>query len=248
MSNKREVDLDDLFTIRWGTTKATPESLKTALDVVNAIISGSNSAPSTQPIPPVLIPTISGITKVALVVGHNSKATGACAKAPINKCEFAYNNEIVDAMIKSAPTGIEYKKFNRVAGSSYSSEIDKVYAEVNTWNPVFVVELHFNGSNGQVNYTTTLHAVSSTSSKKCAQIVQDVFVKELGFKDSGLMPVSKTGRGGRSLYAAKAPSVLTEPFFGDNESAVKKVAEIGIGGMASIYNKAVSAVVASLKS
>ena len=247
MSNKREVDLDDLFTMRWGVTTGTPASLKAALDVLNVIISGSNTS-SPEPTPPVLIPEIVGTNKVALVVGHNTKSTGACAKAPINKCEFAYNNEIVDAMIKSTPSGIAYKKFNRVAGSSYSREIDKVYAEVNAWNPVFVVELHFNGSNGQVNYTTMLHSVSSASSKKCAQIFQDVFVKELGFKDSGLMPVSKTGRGGRSLYAANAPSVLTEPFFGDNESAVKKVAEIGITGMVDIYNKAVSEVLASFKS
>lgn len=240
-NNDKTVSLDDLWTIRWGVKTGTPVSLNTAMSLLNRVIDGQVTIPDTAPVPEIPSPTAKN--KVAIVVGHNSRATGACALNPINMCEFAYNNLVADYMVANPPEGVVYKKFNRVYSSAgYSSEIRKVYDDVNDWNPVFVVELHFNGSSGAASYTTVLHAASSNVSKDCAKIFKDILVDELGFKDGGLMAVTRSGRGGASLYAAKAPSILTEPFFGDNVSNVTKMAEVGTDGLAKIYNKGVTSV------
>lgn len=240
--NTRTVDIDDLFGIRWGITTGTPTSIDYALSVVNRLISGTPSVvPKEEEIqvPVVVAPTPTGPRrKVALIVGHNASNKGAFARSPIGKFEFDYNNEVADELVKNPPAGIEFRRFNRVYSTSgYTSEINTVYAQVNTWNPVFSIELHFNGG-GNGDYITMLHANTSVTSRDLAQTFQNVFVEELGFRNFGLMPRTRSQRGGESLFAARGPIVLTEPFFGDNQTHVNKVHSLGIKGMAAIYAKA----------
>jgi N-acetylmuramoyl-L-alanine amidase len=233
-----EVDINDLYSIRWGINA---RNYAHSLNVLSKLLDKKESVPVVAPVP--VTPTPVGKKyKIALIVGHNARQQGAGSLAPLSKSEFILNNLVVDEMIKNAPPHIEYRKFQRIYTGSYSSEIATVYTLVNNWKPDFCIELHFNAFAG-ADYTTMLHASTSVKSKLAAQAMQDVFVKELGFNNKGLIARSKGERGGESLYAARAPIVMSEPFFGDNPNHCKKIADLGASGLAAIYQRSIDAVI-----
>lgn len=247
MAKKIEVDIDDLYTVRWGINTGTPSSLEEALRVVNGLLNTpSPSQPSTPAPSPSTPPKDDGKSvKVAIVVGHNSSAQGANAKSPINKSEYIFNNEVADYLVANPPKGVVFKKFLRKPGLSYSKEIDTVYAEVNAWNPELALELHFNAGGG--HYTTMVYAKVSTKGKTFAEIIQDEISSTYGFTKGSMIAADKNStRGGRSLYAAKAPIVLTEPFFGDSSSNCESIGKLGAAGLAEAYKRAVSKAISKL--
>jgi N-acetylmuramoyl-L-alanine amidase len=56
----------------------------------------------------------------------------------------------------------------------------------------------------------------SVGSVAFAELVQEEILDALGLRDRGLKYVTKEGRGGRSLFAGRAPAILVEPFFGSS--------------------------------
>jgi len=186
-----------------------------------------------------------GAAKVALVVGHNRAAPGAWVKPPTNESEYVFNGKVADLLIAADTGDVVFKKFLRTPGGGYNAEIDRVYAEVNAWRPDLIVELHFNGGGG--NYTCMLAAEVSSVSQECATIMSSVFADALGIVDKGCFARSAGERGGRSLYAGDAYTVLTEPFFGDNQDHADKVAQIGHTGVAYVYLVAINEVLSFLE-
>ena len=90
-----------------------------------------------------------GLVKLAVVVGHNSKAQGAYAPYPINQTEYQFNSQVAKEMVKMAENDplLQIKVFYRKSIKSYSAQIDEVYRRVNDWNPELAYELHFNWLN-----------------------------------------------------------------------------------------------------
>tara|TARA_R100001510_G_C7656664_1_gene216936 strand:+ start:6609 stop:7388 length:780 start_codon:yes stop_codon:yes gene_type:complete len=176
--------------------------------------------------------------KVALVVGHNQSASGAWVNSPIDEPEFVFNSEVADILVGGNTGDIIFKKFKRTPGGGYTAEINRVYAEVNEWDPDFIVELHFNGGEG--DYTCMLAAESSPASQDCAEIMSEVFASSLNTRDAGVFKTGPGDRGGKSLHAGRAYTVLSEPFFGDNQHHADLVYALGHSGIAYIYMKAIS--------
>lgn len=164
--------------------------------------------------------------RIAWVVGHNHAAPGAWLKPPISESEFTFYNKAVDIVLDRGIAGVEMRKFNRVPNSrGYTAEIKQVYGEVNRFKPHLVFECHFNGGGG--DYTVMLVAKGSKLGRLFGRIVQREAVSTFGFRDRGIWERTKGERGGASLFGAKAPMTLIEPFFGDNVNHARSISDRG---------------------
>lgn len=172
--------------------------------------------------------------KIAIVVGHNKSAPGASGRDPINASEFTWNNQVADAMIKLGQPGLELRKFNRTPGGGYSAEIKRVYAEVKDWGAKAAVELHFNAADGSASGSEVLHAAGTKDATLALAMLVGI-VEAMKLPNRGLKPIGKSGRGGASLFALNIPTVLVEPFFGDNQRDANQAAKLGPEGLAKAY-------------
>lgn len=172
--------------------------------------------------------------KAAIVVGHNSVAKGARGKSPIGEHEFTYNDRIADEIVRLARGPLTAKKFHRQKTSSYSREIDTVYAQVDEYDADVSIELHFNAASAMATGTETLSSGSS-GSLALAKSVQESMLATLGLRDRGVKILSRGDRGGRSLHAGRPPAILVEPFFGSNSSDCRKAGNLGETDIAEMY-------------
>lgn len=159
--------------------------------------------------------------KIALVVGHEELHPGAHAVAPLACFEYAYNKGLA-GLISCA-----------LMDDKITSEIffrDQIgilgaYAEVNAYHPDACVELHFNASPiGNVRGTETLYVPRRTNSRRLAESVQASMCLALdryGSTNRHAREIGVHDRGYTSLTLAECPSILTEPFFGDNPDDAK---------------------------
>jgi N-acetylmuramoyl-L-alanine amidase len=153
--------------------------------------------------------------KFAIVVGHTAEAPGAHAIAPLNMYEYEYNKGLADLLSAALmDLSILSKTFLRD-----NVGILGAYREVNEYEPIGVVELHFNAANGQAWGTETLFVPKDQQSGHLAHIMQSYICgafNRRGLQDRGWQVVTSDDRGHINLIQAKCPSILTEPFFGDN--------------------------------
>lgn len=151
--------------------------------------------------------------KIAIVVGHNSRAQGA-VRVSDGRTEFDWNGELAELIQAHDPDNIRI--FKRERGGGYSAEIDRVYAATDAWGADCTIELHFNGSpNPNANGGMTLTSGTS-GSLRLADCVRKYSARALGNRDRGVHKRTRHQRGGRSLWQGKAPAILTEPYFGSN--------------------------------
>lgn len=245
-----------LITHRWGD----PAHHAEALEHIDAIVGypPPGAAPAIQPDlgdiatspDPVLddiAPRPVDLPRVAIVIGHNSRAPGAWADEPIGQSEYVYNNAVYDALAdwhsREHPP-YQIRRFLRRPLGSYWREIRTVYRDVEAWAPDLIMEWHFNGGGG--DYAVTLYANGSEDGKKCAVLVTETFAATLGIDDRGAWARDPSERGGASLHAASAPTVLTEPFFGDDRDHARAVHRLGMDGMAEAYHVAITQCLAAL--
>lgn len=175
--------------------------------------------------------------KLAIVVGHNSRAQGA-TRCTDGRTEFDWNGELAALIAAHDPKAV--RVFKRERGGGYSAEIDRVYAQVNAWGADCSIELHFNGSsNPKANGGLTLSS-GSAGSVELAKHLRAYLTNVLENTDRGVRVVSSKDRGGRSLFAGKCPAVLAEPYFGSN-AAECYTAQIHMDEMAEAYYRAAMA-------
>jgi len=161
--------------------------------------------------------------KCALIVGHKPDARGACNET-YNICEFEFNNALVDDIMKSLVDSIDPD-----GGIELIKVLRKTYRQlpddVNELNPDFSVSFHCNAYNKQASGTETLYYHRSERGKKIAQIFQKNMTTVLGLKNRGIAGKKTEDRGGHLLRYTKAPCVLIEPFFIDNDKDFEKMTE-----------------------
>lgn len=225
----------------WGNPEQKENAQKAQLNVLNILTGGAYGKSTT----PEAIPAPSNIgdlpkMKIAVVVGHNSRNKGAFMKGAFNQFEFDFNNRVADLMIESAEgSDLQIKKFNRTYVGSYTTEVKRVYENVNAWDPDFIFELHFNGYNGKTGYSFVLHHHASSKGKACAKHINDVFVAETGFTDKETKALTSSDRGYLSTAEASAPCILTETWFGDYADHVEKIGQLDHEGVAALYMDAI---------
>ncbi len=170
--------------------------------------------------------------KLAVVIGHNARAQGAYSEA-LGLSEFEFNRDLFAHMARAAPgLGVTVREFLREDLGAYSREIDAVYDRVDAWGPDAILELHFNAGGGRGS--EMLHAASSNRGRDLADDIQAQMVA-LRFADRGAKGRVGADRGGRSLHASRAVTVLAEPFFGDRESDCELVEAVGSQALAQAY-------------
>ncbi len=173
--------------------------------------------------------------RVAVLVGHNSHSKGAFSPH-LSVHEWDYNKRVANAMVDRAlEFELEPKVFYREYNSGgYGDEITAAYAEIDAWKPAVILELHFNAFNGNASGTEVLYLHDSNRGKALADAVQSALVSNLRLPDRGSKGRSG-GRGSASLEASDHPTILTEPFFGDNSVDCERMLELGEKGLARAY-------------
>lgn len=169
--------------------------------------------------------------KIALVIGHTEKSPGA-VNTTCGVSEFDFNRKLVTSVAAIIDDRCEVKIVYR---ERYSDLPEKI----NAWNPDFVICFHANAFNKKSFGTETLFYHKSKKGKEIATIFQDNIVKVFESKDRGVKGKSSEQRGGYVLRYTKAPCILLEPFFIDNDdeykTAVNKYPELISACVDSIY-------------
>ena len=150
--------------------------------------------------------------RIALVVGHNSKARGA-VRITDGVTEYEWNGLLAREIAVLNPA--RYRIFRRYPGLGYAAEISRVYQEVDDWGASASIELHFNAGRGGATGTETLTS-GTPKSLRLASLLQSSMVVSLELRNRGLVKRGRHERGGLSLWAGRAPAALIEPYFGSN--------------------------------
>ncbi|MGD8989104.1 MAG: N-acetylmuramoyl-L-alanine amidase [Syntrophobacterales bacterium] len=161
----------------------------------------------------------------ALVIGHKKSSPGAGNdRAGIHEFEF---NE--DLAIR-----IEKKTQNTKIQRVYRRTWGELPSDVNGLDPHFVLSLHCNAYNGRASGTEVLFYHKSKVGESIAKILQRHLVEFLGLRDRGIQGKTSEDRGGHLLRYTKAPCVIAEPFFIDNDQDLA-TARDDLEGLAGAY-------------
>jgi len=144
---------------------------------------------------------------IALIVGHSKKSRGASNKNG-GETEFEFNNNFVKSL--SELLVVENTVVYR---DTYKGLPDKV----NELNPSNIISFHCNAFNTRASGSEVLYYNSSVKGKAMASILQTNIVKVLGLSDRGIKAKHSEDRGGYLLKYTKAPCIIVEPFFIDND-------------------------------
>ena len=167
----------------------------------------------------------------ALVIGHKKSSPGARNEA-IGIHEFEFNEDLA--------MRIEKKTGNTKIQRVYRRTYEELPGDINGLNPNFVLSLHCNSYNGQASGTEVLYYHRSKIGKNLAGILQNHLVQCLGLRDRKIQPKGSEERGGYLLRYTKAPCVIAEPFFIDNDEDLAK-ARNDLEGLAGAYASAIDA-------
>ena len=157
--------------------------------------------------------------KIAICVGHNSRSKGAFSKF-LNQTEFDYNKRVAGILKEISCHDIHI--FYRKSQNSYNKEISELADQVNKHHFDLALELHFNSFNGIANGVEALYFHNS----KVGLELATEFSKRISFVydslNRGAKPLTNDGQNGFGfVQKLKAPAIILEPFFGDNEEAIK---------------------------
>jgi N-acetylmuramoyl-L-alanine amidase len=150
--------------------------------------------------------------KIAVIVGHNARAQGA-VRVTDGRTEYDWNGDLAEMVREIDPETV--RVFHRRPAGGYSREIDRVYGEVDRWGADVSLELHFNAATPAAHGCETLSS-GTDGSLRLAAAVQAAICEAMPMRDRGILTRAAHERGGRSLWAGRAPAVLLEPYFGSN--------------------------------
>ncbi len=161
----------------------------------------------------------------ALVIGHKKSSSGA-VNEKTGLTEFDFNEDLAIRIEKK----VQKTQTQRV----YRRLYEELPADINALKPHFVLSLHCNAYNGRASGTEVLYYHRSEAGKAIAGILQRRLVDFLGLPDRGIKPKTSEDRGGYLLRYTKAPCIIAEPFFIDNDQDLAKAKE-NLDGLAAVY-------------
>ncbi len=167
-----------------------------------------------------------------LVIGHMKSSPGA-VNTNSDVTEFDFNENLAFRIEKK----VNQTDIQKVYRKTYKELPD----DINAIAPDFVVSLHCNAFNTKASGTEVLYYHKSEIGKKMAEKFLNYLVEHLKLPDRGIKPKSAENRGGYLLRYTKAPCIIAEPFFIDNDSDLSKAQE-NIDGLAEAYAKAIESV------
>ncbi|MDH5178034.1 MAG: N-acetylmuramoyl-L-alanine amidase [Gammaproteobacteria bacterium] len=174
--------------------------------------------------------------KCALVIGHKRASPGASNKAS-GLTEFAFNDGLAFDIEKNV-NGVEVQRI-------YRRTYETLPGDINEFEPDFIVSLHCNAYNASASGTEVLFYHRSAKGKQMAEILQTKLQAALGLKSRGIKPKTAEDRGGHLLKLTKAPCVIAEPFFIDNDSDLQ-IATTKRAGLIEAYARGIEEIAAIL--
>ncbi len=165
----------------------------------------------------------------ALVIGHKKRSPGA-TNANANLSEFDFNEDLALRIEKR----VQNVEVQRIYRRTYKELPD----DINALGPDFIVSLHCNAFNKKASGSEVLYYHRSEKGRKIAEILLGHLVKHLKLPDRGIKPKSAEDRGGPLLRYTKAPCVIAEPFFIDNDEDLARAQE-DLYGLAGAYTTAI---------
>ena len=157
--------------------------------------------------------------KIAFVVGHDVVEQGAVSKI-INMTEYRYNCKVADVLCKDFD--VYYRNPNK---KSYGAKMRDLANQLNHKNYDYVIELHFNKFDNKANKRGVgCEAVilpSNQKSKSLSNKILDKISKDFDIINRGVKEHGATERGYGFLSKMNANAIILEPFFGDENEALK---------------------------
>lgn len=158
--------------------------------------------------------------KIAFVVGHQIRNKGKWSKhLNVYEYDFFY-------MVSSLLTDVDVFTYE---GIGYGAgDIKRLAFDLNKRRYDLVIEGHFNMSKDKrANGCETLYYFPNKESKRYAEWFSEKICSSLGLKKRGVSGaravINGEDRGFTSVCEYTIPMILTEPFFGSNESDCNKV-------------------------
>mgnify|MGYP000383261859 CR=1 FL=1 len=147
----------------------------------------------------------------ALVIGHKRASPGASNQAS-GLTEFEFNEQLaID--IETAVSDVIIQRI-------YRRTYQTLPADINEFDPDFIISLHCNAFNKKVSGTEVLYYHKSIKGKAIATVLQHKLVSALALSDRGIKAKTVEDRGGYLLKETSAPCLIAEPFFIDNDSDI----------------------------
>ena len=159
-------------------------------------------------------PTLSR-KKICVIIGHGGNDCGAVSQDK-KTTELGYNTKLADELVELlANNGYEAFTHNRGYSKMENTTL------INSLNPDLAISLHCNSANTVATGTEAIYYPGSVKGKKFAELLSKNVSEALGLKNRGAKEPWH-GRGSGLLSRTKAPCVISEPFFIDNNEDLKK--------------------------
>ncbi len=171
-----------------------------------------------------------------LVIGHKKSSPGAVNERA-NLTEFDFNDRL-SVMIEDR---VKKARVQRIYRRTYRELPD----DINSLGPDFVVSLHCNAYNKKASGTEVLFYHRSSKGRQMAEILLGRLVDCLHLPNRGIKPKTSEDRGGYLLRYTKAPAVISEPFFIDNDEDLA-TARSNLEGLAMAYASAIDEMAATV--
>lgn len=168
-------------------------------------------------------PVVAPAKRVALVVGHNTRAQGAFSDF-LGQTEFVFwQREAALVHGHLSAEGLVVEVFTRPPLRSYAAQIDSVAGDIEKFAPDLIVSLHFNShedgaSRGaEVVVSSPYRGVQLPEASLAANAALRRWAVSSGLRNRGPRVPRKNG-GGYALhvFSRTAPTFIFEPFFGSN--------------------------------
>ncbi|MCK0122441.1 N-acetylmuramoyl-L-alanine amidase [Loktanella sp. F6476L] len=185
------------------------------------------------------------LCKVAIVVGHNSRAQGA-SSPHVGESEFPYNSDIAERTVaKIAELGggkITAQVFFRTAGGGYTTEMRRCYEPVTAFlegvpsNKKIALELHYNSVDSpSASYTLTIYKGDRAFATAITAAMSEIY----GGTRQLVKSHTENARGKATFTYGPSNTYLMEPFFGSHERTGKIAGtEAGRDALAQVYAQA----------
>jgi N-acetylmuramoyl-L-alanine amidase len=179
---------------------------------------------------------------IALCIGHSRKIKGrydgGAFSSFLKHNERDFNLEVAALVVRSLDRmGEDCHIISDYKGVGYSSAMRDAASQVKDIHASLAVELHFNSASPSATGHEWLYWHSSVGGRKLAQVFHDSFAKDFpDIKSRGLKPLAAGSRGSEFVRLTHCPAIITEPFFGSNETDCFQITPTRV---AESYSKAI---------
>jgi N-acetylmuramoyl-L-alanine amidase len=161
-------------------------------------------------------PSLKHAELVAICVGHSRKGDKGAVNVK-GDSEWRYNSKVAKALKKElTKREIKSKVYSSYEGSNYREAMTFVKDKLKEDGVDLALELHFNAYTGRAKGCSMLYRSSKEESKKLAEELQFSVLKNFSTIDRKTKGLKEGDRGLLFVNNDELPSVLCEPFFGDN--------------------------------